>query len=133
MRAEGRTPLTPAQARTALRETGSPQQPAADGSLQRIGSRPDIGELIEWAMEATPPARPTTPRPRRRSMRVTITIDDDGDGPSFRWGDETSVPYIRGPYIRGPYLYIPRDDGPDAKVELATALQHAEPAEEEKG
>ena len=66
-------------------------------------------------------------------MRVTITIDDDGDGPSFQWGDETTaVPYIRGPYIRGPYLYIPRDDGPDAKIELAAALKDATPAEEAK-
>ena len=128
--AEGRTPLTPAQARTALRETGSPQQPAADGSLQRIGNLPDIGQLIEWAQEATRPVRPTTPRPRRRSMRVTITIDDDGDGPSFRWGDETEVPYIRGPYIRGPYLFIPREDGPDARIELAAALKDAAPQEE---
>ena len=56
---------TPAQARTALRETGSPSRPAADGSLQRIGNRPDIAQLIDWAMEATRPARPTTPRPRR--------------------------------------------------------------------
>ena len=133
LRAEGRTPLTPEQARDALHETGSAQQPAADGKVERIGSLPDIGQLIEWGMDATRPARPTTPRPRRRSMRVTITIDDDGDGPSFRWGgDETEVPYIRGPYIRGPYLYIPRDDGPDVKVELAKAVQESAAAEEEQ-
>jgi subtilisin family serine protease len=131
LRAEGRTPLTPEQARDALHETGS-EQPAADGKVERIGSLPDIGQLIEWGMDATRPARPTTPRrPRRRSMRVTITIDDDGDGPSFRWGgDETEVPYIRGPYIRGPYLYIPREDGPDAKIELAKAVQESAAAEE---
>ena len=66
-------------------------------------------------------------------MRVTITIDDDGDGPSFHWGDETQVPYIRGPYIRGPFLYIPREDGPDAKIEIAKALQDSATAEETEG
>ncbi len=124
LRAAGRTPLTPRQARTALHETGSPQQPAKDGSLERIGNLPDIGQLIDWAMEATRPARPTTPRPRRTSgMKVTITIEDDGDGPSFNFGGDTEVPYIRGPYIRGPFLFIPRDDGPDEKIEIAKAVK----------
>ncbi len=127
LRAEGRTPLTPEQARTALHETGSPQQPAADGSLQRIGNLPDIGELIDWAMEATRPARPTTPRPRRTpGMRVTITIEDDGNG-GFDWGTEgphIRGPHIRGPHIRGPVLVFPNDDGPDTEIEIA-ALEAA--------
>ena len=122
LRAEGRTPLDPAQARTALRETGSPQQAAQDGSLQRIGNRPDIGQLIDWALEATRPARPTTPRPRRTSMKVTITIEDDGEG-GIDWGRRDRAahqgpagpyikgPYIKGPYIKGPSLVIPREDG----------------------
>jgi Subtilase family len=123
LRAEGRMPLDPAQARAALRETGSPQQPAADGSLQRIGNRPDIGQLIEWALEATRPARPTTPRPRRTSMKVTITIEDDGDGPRVLWSD-TEGPYIKGPYIKGPYikgpsLVIPREDGTETLIDIA--------------
>ncbi len=129
LRAAGRTPLTPREARTALRETGSEQQRANDGTLQRIGNRPDIAQLIEWGMEATAPARPTTPRPRRKSMKVTITIEDDGDGPALGWGGGTEVPYIRGPYIRGPFLFIPREDGPDAKIEIAKALKD-EAAEE---
>src|SRR4051794_11480618 len=104
LRAEGRSPLDPAQARAALRETGSAQQPSADGALQRIGSRPDIAQLIEWGLEATRPAPPTTSRPRRSRMKVTITIEDDGDGSHIDFGDATSGPYIRGPYIRGPYF-----------------------------
>jgi Subtilase family len=122
LRAEGRTPLTPAQARTALRETGSRQQPAADGTEQRIGNLPDISQLIEWAMDATRPARPTTPRPRRTpGMKVTITIEDDGNG-GIEWG--TEGPHIRGPHIRGPVLVFPRDDGPDTEIEIA-ALEAA--------
>ena len=99
LRAAGREPLTPAQARTALRETGSPQQPAKDGTLQRIGNRPDIGQLIDWAMEATRPARPTTPRPRRTRMKVTITIEDDGDG-RHRVGRPGDPVHPRSPHPR---------------------------------
>jgi hypothetical protein len=137
LRAAGRTPLDPAQARAALRETGSPQQAAADGSLQRIGNRPDIGQLIEWGMEATRPARSTTPRPRSTTMKVTITIEDDGDG-QFAWdstpsgteGPHIRGPHIRGPYIRGPYIVIPRDDGSETEVHiegLAAAAEERKP------
>ena len=142
LRAAGRTPLDPAQARTALRETGSPQQAATDGSLQRIGNRPDIGQLIDWALEATRPARPTTQRPRRASMKVTITIEDDGEGidwdpaadtgtagPHIR-GPHIRGPHIRGPYIRGPYIVIPRDDGTETEVHiegLAAAAEERKP------
>ena len=141
LRAAGRAPLSPAQARTALRETGSPQSPAPDGSLQRIGNRPDIGQLIEWALEATRPARPATPRPRRKSMKVTITIEDDGEGidwgpadtgtegPHIR-GPHIRGPHIRGPHIRGPYLVIPRDDGTETEVHiegLAAAAEERKP------
>ncbi len=134
LRAEGRTPLTPAQARTALRETGSPQQPAKDGSLQRIGNLPDIGQLIDWAMEASEPARPTTPRPRRATgMKVTITIEDDGEG-GIEWGGGAEAPsgpyirgpYIRGPYIRGPHIVIPREDGSETEIDIAGLAKAAE-------
>ena len=146
LRAEGRTPLDPAQARAALRETGSPQQAAADGSLQPIGNRPDIGQLIDWAMEATRPARPTTPRPRRASMKVTITIEDDGEG-RIDWGDapEGSTegsyvkgphgpyvkgPYVKGPYVKGPSLVIPHEDGTETHLDIA-ALESAAPKRED--
>ena len=143
LRAAGRAPLRPAQARTALRETGSPQCPAPDGSLQRIGNRPDIGQLIDWAMKATSPARPTTPRPRRASMKITITIEDDGEGgvdwdpahpdvegphirgPHIR-GPHIRGPHIRGPYIRGPHIVFPRDDGTETEVEIEGIAAAAE-------
>ncbi len=120
LRAAGRAPLTPEQARTALRETGTPQQAGEDGTLQRIGNFPDIGQLIDWATEAAEPARPTTPRPRRTAMKVTITIEDDG---GIEWGG-TEGPYIKGPYIKGPYikgptLVIPREDGSETKIDIA--------------
>jgi hypothetical protein len=124
LRAAGRRPLDSAQARAALRDTGSPQQPAADGSLERIGSRPDIGRLIEWAMERAPRADVTQPETRRHGMRVTITIDD-GDGGAV-WeatpGAEPTYikgPYIKGPYIKGPSLILPQEDGPDIEVDIA--------------
>jgi len=122
LRAAGREPLTPAQARTALRETGSPQQAAEDGSLEPIGSRPDISQLIDWAMDATRPARPTTPRPRRSPrMKVTITIEDDGNG-GIEWGGPEGPyirgPYIRGPYIRGPHIVLPNEDGTESTLAI---------------
>lgn len=47
LRARGSTPLTPAQARQALRETGSPQQDAPGRpATQRIGNRPNLRQLI---------------------------------------------------------------------------------------
>ena len=129
LRAAGRTPLDPAQARAALRETGSPQQAAEDGSLQRIGNRPDIEQLIDWAMEATRPARPTTPRPRRASMKVTITIEDDGEG--VQWGGDVEGPHIRGPHIRGPHIrgphiVIPHEDGTETEIDIAALAAAAE-------
>jgi hypothetical protein len=129
LRASGRGPLDPAQARVALRETGSPQQPAPDGSLERIGNRPDIPQLIAWGLEATAPARPTTPRPRRTQMKVTITIEDDGDGPRVDWSGAEG-PYIKGPYIKGPSLVIPREDGTETHLDIA-ALEAAAPKRED--
>jgi len=131
LRAAGRAPLTPAQARAALRETGSPQQAAADGSLEPIGNRPDISQLIDWAMDATRPARPTTPRPRRTPrMKVTITIEDDGTG-GIEWGGGAEGPYVKGPYVKGPYvkgpsLFIPQEDGSETEVDIAGLAAAAE-------
>ncbi len=112
LRAAGREPLTPAQARAALRETGSPQQAAEDGSLEPIGNRPDISQLIDWAMDATRPARPTTPRPRRSPrMKVTITIEDDGNG-GIEWGGAprartSGAPTSAGRTSAGPHIVHP--------------------------
>jgi hypothetical protein len=114
LRAAGRSPLMPLQARAALRATGSRQERAGDGSLERIGNRPNIGRLFEWALHA-PPANFRPPRRRRGPMRVTITIDDD-DNP---WsGLDTRGPYVRGPYVRGPSLHIPRDDGSETIIRI---------------
>ena len=133
------TPLDPAQARAALRETGSPQQAAKDGSLQRIGNRPDIGQLIEWA-HGGHPARPG-PRhhdPGGQPMKVTITIEDDGEG-RHRVGRRRAA---RGPAHPGPpgrtsggrtsgarHIVIPREDGTETHLDIA-ALEAA--AEERK-
>ena len=64
-------------------------------------------------------------------MKVTITIEDDGEG-RIEWGDESEPyikgpqgpyikgPYIKGPYIKGPSLVIPREEGPDVNLDIAT-------------
>ncbi len=55
-RAQGRAPLTPAQARNSLRTTGSPQQDAPGRpSTQRIGNRPDLRQLIPHGQVGTDP------------------------------------------------------------------------------
>jgi hypothetical protein len=138
LRSAGREPLTPRQARDALRETGSHQRPAKDGSKLRIGSRPVVPELIEWAMDATRPARRTTPRPRKDTrMKVTITIEDDGDG-GLNWGTgaepedvrESHVrgPHVRGPHVRGPSIFLPRDDGTVTEIDIDALTAAAEQA-----
>jgi hypothetical protein len=88
--------------------------PAPDGTLERIGNRPDVAALIEWALDAPP-----TPTPTRRPspMRITITIDDDGDDVVWK-SAESRPPYVRGPYVRGPSLVIPKDDGSEAIIEI---------------
>jgi hypothetical protein len=47
VRAQGKSPLTPSEARNLLRATGSPQQDAPGRpSTQRIGNRPDLRQMI---------------------------------------------------------------------------------------
>lgn len=47
VRAQGKSPLTPVEARQLLRATGSPQQDAPGRpSSQRIGNRPDLRQMI---------------------------------------------------------------------------------------
>ena len=116
LRAAGRRPLTPELARAALRATGSAQPP--DRQRRRIGSRPDLSELIPWALAHAPKQDDDDPpTPRRRGMRVTITIEDGDDGVEVRGSDP---PYIKGPYIKGPSLVIPREEGPDMNLDIAT-------------
>jgi hypothetical protein len=83
LRAAGRAPLTPRQARDALRDTGT-EQTAVPGqdTLEVIGRRPDLKELRTLLFDAK---RPKTTQQTRRSkpMRIQITIDDgnvSGDG-----------------------------------------------------
>lgn len=47
VRAQGKSPLTPSEARNLLRATGSPQQDAPGRpSSQRIGNRPDLRQMV---------------------------------------------------------------------------------------
>jgi hypothetical protein len=112
LRAAGHAPLTPNQARTALRETGSAQA-TTDEALERVGNRPVVEQLFEWAMDAPPDLG--SPRRRRGSMRVTITVDDD----DAAWRPPgNQPPYVRGPYVRGPSLVIPKADGSETVIEI---------------
>jgi len=55
LRAQGKNPLTPTHARDLLQITGSPQQDAPGRPrTQRIGNRPDLGQLIPRATETEP-------------------------------------------------------------------------------
>ncbi|HEX2091962.1 MAG TPA: S8 family serine peptidase [Longimicrobiaceae bacterium] len=59
LKAAGRAPLTPAQARNILRTTGSPQQDGPHGpATQRIGNRPNIRQMVEQLL---PPGVQTVP------------------------------------------------------------------------
>jgi hypothetical protein len=126
LRASGRRPLTPAEARQALRETGAAQQDApalgeapARPAAQRIGNRPDTTQLLAWARERIPPGprlRPR-PRPRRSPMRVQITITDDGvvsDGIAQAPQDEYAGGAAAGykpTYVRGPSVRVELEEG----------------------
>ena len=56
LRARGRIPLTPARARELLRSTGSPQQDEPGRpATQRIGSRPNLRQLIAAATQTVGP------------------------------------------------------------------------------
>jgi Subtilase family len=119
LRAAGRRPLTPEEARTALRETGSPQQPAADGSLERIGNRPDVEQLIAWAMQTAPPAYET--RTRRTGMKVTITIEDTDRTAADVFTATTNSAEAGGmevPYIKGPSLVLTHEDGSKTQLDV---------------
>jgi hypothetical protein len=120
LHAAGRRPLTPAQARAALRETGSPQQPDAAGRLERIGSRPDIVALYEWALHAAP-ERHFPPRPKRRDMKVTITIEDGEDRSTSVFSSG-----IEPPYIKGPSLVLTHEDGSQTALDIAALKAAAE-------
>ena len=48
-------------------------------------------------------------------MKVTITIQDD-DGGHVDWSAQEGT---EGPYIKGPSLVIPREDGPDAHLDIS--------------
>lgn len=123
LRAAGRRPLTPGQARLGLRETGSAQT----GPDERIGTRPDIRQLFEWALHA-PPMDPRSPRRRRRPMRVTITIDDD----DAAWQPPgTQAPHVRGPHVRGPSLVLPLEDGTETEIDIATLASTVQKAKED--
>jgi len=123
LRAAGREPLTPQQARLGLRETGSEQA----GPDEPIGTRPNIPELFRWALHA-PPIGPRSPRRRRSPMRVTITIDDDD---AAMQPPGTQQPHVRGPHVRGPSLFIPREDGTETEIDIDRLAAAAEKAEKD--
>jgi Subtilase family len=66
-RAQGAKPLTPAQARDLLRNTGSPQQAGPNAPVtERIGNRPDLKALVAALAKIVTPVAAAAPRTKRR-------------------------------------------------------------------
>lgn len=133
LRAAGHRPLTPYEARRALREIGPRQTDADDRpATQHIGRRPDVRAMIDWALEETPP---TDDRKRRQPMRVQIIIDDgDGGGDtisvdSTKQSKDQSTTYVLengdGPYWRGPFYLTTPEEAVKAGVPRAAQVFEA--------
>jgi subtilisin family serine protease len=96
LRARGQSPLTPAQARDLLRNTGSPQQDHPDRpATERVGNRPDLRAILERlqispaapadnVVETKPPPSSLTIPDLPGGARVTITITVDSAQGSTR-------------------------------------------------
>jgi hypothetical protein len=113
LRARGQAPLSPAEARRALRETGSPQVPSGGPGDGPIGRRPALGGLIAWASEHRPRSHPTTPR--RQGMKLTITITyEDGQLTVEQEQEGAGGPHAAGPHAAGPQAAGPHAAGPQA-------------------
>jgi hypothetical protein len=132
LRAAGHRPLTPYEARRALREIGPRQTDAPDRpATQHIGRRPDVREMIAWALEETP----RTDRKRRQPMRVQIIIDD-GDGGGAMTVDQTGKAQVQTngaigdvPYWRGPFFLATPDEAEELGLPGAARVSAArEPA-----
>jgi hypothetical protein len=81
LRAAGREPLTPTEARDALRETGVPQRSAPDSPVtERIGGRPDVRQLVDWALDRPSPNGGGAKSQRRRKGMTSFTVNIDNDG-----------------------------------------------------
>src|SRR3954470_4257686 len=129
LKAAGLRPLTPAEARAALRRTGSPQTGAAAGD-EPIGNRPDLQTLIPLsrAIVEQSAAHHDT-RPRRPAMKITITIEDgdvtiaDAGGSTRRTASpgSTNPASLNLPHIKGPTLVIVDQTG--LREELASVDQ----------
>ncbi len=75
LRAHGRPPLMPEEARDLLRETGSPQEHEADGVSRWIGPRPDLRSMVERVFDGAKSRR----RRSKDMATVKITIETDGE------------------------------------------------------
>jgi Subtilase family len=122
-RAAGYRPLTPDEARRALRETGSKQvDTPAHPAAEYIGRRPDVRALVDWAMAEIPP----TDDQRRNPMRVQIIIDDsDGAGDntvSVRRGEQARPEDNgSGPRWRGPFYLVSGEEASRLGVPVGQA------------
>jgi hypothetical protein len=114
LRAAGSAPLSPAQARALLRITGSPQAASADGSLERIGSRPNLQELIPRALMFSEGADYLDGAEAAcDGPSVAIFIGDGGGGWRSAWdGPRWGGPRWGGPRWGGPRWGGPRWGGP---------------------
>ena len=131
VRAMGRSPLTPREVRTLLRETGTAQTAGPDGdpATHRVGSLPDLRQLID-RLGGRPggAAMPTVPQygpgpavvvlcgcgdggvPRRQCLRPTLS-GPHWSGPHWS-GPHWSGPHWSGPHWSGPHWSGPSVEGP---------------------
>jgi hypothetical protein len=82
LRAHGRPPLMPEEARKLLRETGAPQEHEHDRVSRWIGPRPDLRSMVERVFDGAPLQSRGVKARRRRSDsmgKVTITIESEGE------------------------------------------------------
>jgi Subtilase family len=116
LRAAGHATLTPAEARDLLRVDGSAQTAETDGTIKRIGPRPNLAELIDRALDCTGPAGPEDEWEDEYGgwYGPGIAILIGGYGGWAGWDpSHWRGPHWRGPHWRGPHWRGPHWRGPD--------------------
>jgi hypothetical protein len=129
LRAAGREPLTPTEARDLLRSTGSPQRSTPGRpARQRIGPRPDLRSIVERVFDQASPLGGAKARRRSHDMtKVTITVESDG-GVTVDQDDkpESLAQALRAVFLdpqrKGPALILPTADGGERRIELGDFL-----------
>ena len=110
--AMGQPPLTPREVRTLLRQTGTPQTagPGGDATTHRVGSLPDLRQLVD-RLGGRPggAAMPTVPQ-YGPCPSVVVVYGCGGSGGAY--GPQAGGPHWSGPHWSGPHWSGPHWSGP---------------------